>query len=136
MRMLFVDRQIEIKRLKGLLSSSEPSFVIVRGRRRIGKSALIGRVLSDNDIYFEADRTDAIEQIRICAQVISARFPGFADAEYKDWRALLTALNYRVTDRIVLCLDEFPYLVENTPALPSVIQSLLDKGDLKYHLIL
>ena len=134
--MEFVDRKVEIERLKGLLSASKPSFVIVRGRRRIGKSALIGRVLTDKDIYFEADRTDAIEQIRLCAEVISLRFPGFAEAEYKDWRVLLTALNYRVTDRITLCLDEFPYLVENSPSLPSIIQGLLDSGELKYHLIL
>lgn len=134
--MEFVDRKVEIVRLKGLLSAAKPSFVIVRGRRRIGKSALIGRVLTDKDIYFEADRTDAIEQIRLCAGVISTRFPGFAEAEYKDWRALLTSLNYRVTDRITLCLDEFPYLVENSPSLPSIIQGLLDSGELKYHLIL
>lgn len=134
--MEFVDRKEEIRRLKGLLNASKPSFVIVRGRRRIGKSALIGRVLSQNDIYFEADRTDSLEQRRLCAQVISVRYPGFADAEYKDWRALLTALNHRVKERITLCLDEFPYLVENSPALPSVIQGLLDSGELKYHLVL
>lgn len=134
--MKFVDRKEEIERLKRLLNAPEPSFVIIRGRRRIGKSSLIGRVLSEKDIYFEADRTDAIEQMRLCAQVISAHLPGFADVEYKDWRTLLTALNYRITDRITLCLDEFPYLAENTPALPSIIQSMLDNGDLKYHLIL
>ena len=134
--MNFVDRQIEYARLKALLSSQRPVFVIVRGRRRIGKSALIGKVLTEKDIYFEADRTDAIEQMRLCAQVISAHLPGFADAEYKDWRALLTALNYRVTERFTLCLDEFPYLVENTPALPSIIQGLLENDGLKYHLIL
>lgn len=134
--MNFVDRKKEFTRLNALLSSDRPVFVIVRGRRRIGKSALIGRVLTEKDIYFEADRTDAIEQMRLCAQVISAHLPGFADAEYKDWRALLTALNYRVTERFTLCLDEFPYLVENTPALPSIIQGLLENNGLKYHLIL
>ena len=134
--MNFVDRKKEFTRLSALLSSDKPAFVIVRGRRRIGKSALIGRVLTEKDIYFEADRTDAIEQMRLCAQVISEHLPGFADAEYKDWRALLTALNYRVTERFTLCLDEFPYLVENTPALPSIIQGLLENNGLKYHLIL
>ena len=134
--MKFVDRKTETARLTGLLSASSPSFIIVRGRRRIGKSALIGLALSASDIYFEADRTDAVEQMRQLANVIDVRFPGFADAVYKDWRALLTALNHRVTDRITLCLDEFPYLVEHAPALPSVIQGLLDSGTLKYHLIL
>ena len=108
----------------------------MRGRRRIGKSALIKRVLTESDIYFEADRTNTSEQIRQLAAVIAHRFPGFDDAEYRDWRSVLNALNYRATERFTLCLDEFPYLVEKAPALPSVIQGLLDSGTLNYHIVL
>lgn len=58
------------------------------------------------------------------------RFPGFADAQYSGWKALLSALNYR-TEK---CFT-FPYLVENDPSLPSVIQGLLDdaKAPLRYN---
>ncbi len=136
--MEFVDRQKEQQRLKELLHRDSPQFIIVRGRRRIGKSALIGRVLDNDDIYYEADRTAAPNQMRVFSQVVSIRFPGFADAVYADWKALLKAINYRVTGPLTVCLDEFPYLVENTPALPSIIQGLLDddKDPLQYNLIL
>lgn len=132
----FVDRIKEQEKLIGLLSKKEPGFAIVRGRRRVGKSTLIKKVLTDNDIYFEADRTDTATQMSNLSYVISHRFGGFDDASYKDWRALLTALNYRVTERLTLCLDEFPYLVESDPSLPSVIQTFLDSGELKYSIIL
>ena len=134
--MQFVDRKEEIPRLKALLEAEEPSFVIVRGRRRIGKSALIGRVLRETDIYFEADRSDAREQMRLLSQVIAVQFPGFDNAVYTDWRALLQALNYRAGEKFTLCLDEFPYLVEKSPELPSIIQGLLDNAHLKFNLIL
>ena len=136
--MKFVDREKEQQRLKELLGGTSPRFVIVRGRRRIGKSALIGKVLKDSDIYYEADRTAAPNQMLTCSKVISRRYPGFADAVYVDWKALLKAINHRVTEPITICLDEFPYLVENTPALPSIIQGLLDddKEPLRYNLIL
>lgn len=136
--MEFVDRQKEQGRLKELLRRDSPQFIIVRGRRRIGKSALIGKVLNDKDIYYEGDRTAPPNQMRTFSQVVSARFPGFADAVYTDWKALLKALNYRVTESLTVCLDEFPYLVESTPALPSIIQGLLDddKDPLRYNLIL
>lgn len=136
--MEFVDRQKEQRRLKELLHSDSPQFIIVRGRRRIGKSALIGKVLDDKDIYYEGDRTAQPNQMRVFSQVVSARFPGFADAVYADWKALLKAINYRVTESMTVCLDEFPYLVESTPALPSIIQGLLDddKDPLRYNLIL
>ena len=136
--MEFVDRQKEQQRLKELLHRDSRQFIIVRGRRRIGKSALIGRVLDNDDIYYEADRTAAPNQMRVFSQVVSTHFPGFADAVYTDWKALLKAINHRVTGPLTVCLDEFPYLAENTPALPSIIQGLLDddKEPLRYNLIL
>lgn len=121
-----------------LLSQKEPALVIVRGRRRIGKSTLIGNVLRDEDIYFEADRTAPPVQQQNLASVIAHRFGGFDGAVYKDWKTLLKALNARTTERFTLCLDEFPYLVEGSPELPSVVQGLLDdqKDPLRYSLIL
>jgi len=134
--MEFVDRSIEQKKLSGLLSRERPGFAIVRGRRRVGKSELIKHVLTEKDIYFEADKTDAAAQMFNLSYVISNQFEGFNDAQYPNWRALLTALNHRVTKKISLCLDEFPYLVESDPSLPSVIQTLLDSGNLRYNIIL
>ena len=49
--MRFVDREKEIARLQQLLKGDSPYFVIIRGRRRIGKSTLIGKVLCEKDIY-------------------------------------------------------------------------------------
>lgn len=136
--MKFVDRKKEIERIQHLLNSDSPSFVIIRGRRRIGKSTLIGKVLTEKDIYYEADRTDPVNQMAGLSSMVAHVFPGFDDAIYKDWRALFVAINHRVTEKITLCLDEFPYLAEGTPSLPSVIQGLLDSNTdkLKYNLIL
>jgi len=134
--MEFVDRSIEQEKLSGLLSKQHPGFAIIRGRRRVGKSTLIRKVLVEKDIYFEADRTDTSTQMSNLSYVISNQFEGFGDARYPNWRALLTALNHRVTEKMTLCLDEFPYLVESDPSLPSVIQTLLDSGELKYNIIL
>ena len=61
--MKFVDRNKELERLEKLLKADSPAFIIIRGRRRIGKSTLIGKVLKDTDIYFEADRTDPTNQM-------------------------------------------------------------------------
>ena len=48
--MRFVDREKEVARLQQLLKAVSPSFIIIRGRRRIGKSTLIGKVLGNKDI--------------------------------------------------------------------------------------
>lgn len=134
--MEFVDRKTETEHLTRILNGESPCLVIVRGRRRLGKSTLIKRVLTENDIYYEADKTDASNQRSLLANVASLAFSGLDAANYPSWEALFLAINYRVERKITLCLDEFPYLAKISPELPSVIQKLLDSGNLKYNIIL
>lgn len=106
------------------------------GRRRLGKSTLIKRVLSENDVYFLADRSEGQHQRALLAKVIAQVFPDFEKLSYPDWESMFRAVNYRTDKRFTLCLDEFPYLVEQSPELPSVLQKLVDEKQLKYNLVL
>ena len=60
--MKFVDRIDEAARLKDALAREKSSLVVMYGRRRLGKSTLIKRVLSDTDVYFLADRSEGQHQ--------------------------------------------------------------------------
>lgn len=134
--MEFVDRIEESKRLTKALSGKIPSFIVIYGRRRLGKSTLIKRVLSDRDVYFLADLSEASHQRTLLAKIISEAIPGFDSVEYPDWETLLKSVNYRTDEKFTLCLDEFPYLVKQAPELPSVLQRLLDEKILKYNLLI
>ena len=132
----FCDRIEETARLRDALSREKSSLVVVYGRRRLGKSTLIKRVLSDGDVYFLADRSEGQHQRTLLAKVVAQVFPDFDKLTYPDWESLFRALNYRTDKRFTLCLDEFPYLVEQSPELPSVLQKLVDEKQLKYNLVL
>ena len=134
--MKFVDRTDETARLKETLAREKSSLAVLYGRRRLGKSTLIKRVLSDTDVYFLADRSEAQHQRILLAKMIAQVFPDFDKLTYPDWEAIFRALNYRADRRFTLCLDEFPYLVEQSPELPSVLQKLVDEKQLKYNLVL
>ena len=134
--MIFVDRVEETSRLKGALAGEKPALVVVYGRRRLGKSTLIKRALSDNDVYFLADRSEEQHQRALLAKVIAQIFSDFDKLTYPDWESLFRAINFRTEKRFTLCLDEFPYLVEQSPDLPSVMQKLVDEKQLKYNLVL
>ena len=134
--MNFVDRIEETARLRDALSREKSSLVVVYGRRRLGKSTLIKRVLSDSDVYFLADRSEGQHQRILLAKVVAQVFPDFDKLTYPDWESLFRAVNYRTDKRFTLCLDEFPYLVEQSPELPSVLQKLVDEKQLKYNLVL
>ena len=134
--MKFVDRIDEAARLKDALAREKSSLVVMYGRRRLGKSTLIKRVLSDNDVYFLADRSEGQHQRVLLAKVIAQVFPDFDKLTYPDWESMFRAVNYRTEKRFTLCLDEFPYLVEQSSELPSVLQKLVDEKQLKYNLVL
>ena len=134
--MNFVDRIEETARLRDALSREKFSLVVVYGRRWLGKSTLIKRGLSDSDVYFLSDRSEGQHQRILLAKVVAQVFPDFDKLVYPDWESLFRAVNYRTDKRFTLCLDEFPYLVEQSPELPSVLQKLVDEKQLKYNLVL
>ena len=87
--MKFVDRIDEATRLKDSLVREKSSLVVIYGRRRLGKSTLIKRVLSDTDVYFLADRSESQYQRTLLAKVIAQIFPDFDKLTYPDWELIM-----------------------------------------------
>ncbi len=134
--MEFVDRKKEIHRLQKALESEKKRFIVIYGRRRVGKSALVKRVLKDGkDVYFEADLDEPAIQMSQLVTTIRMTYPEFADATYQSWEAILMHFNSICDDNATLCLDEFPYIVKKNPAFPSILQRLLDSGNFRFNLI-
>ncbi len=134
--MKFVNRTEETKRLKQVLSADKSTFTVVYGRRRLGKSTLITRVLNDNDVYYLADQTEASLQREVLAKMIAVIIPGFDKVIYPSWNVFFDTLNDRTTQMFTLCIDEFPYLVRSSPDLSSVLQNKLDSKKLKFNLVI
>ena len=135
--MKFLDRKEEIAELERVLNHDTPAkFVVVYGRRRLGKSTLIKRVLTPQDIFYMAgDLVDAV-QLEMLQNLISQKFPEIGMARFTGWEELFLMLNRLTTEQFTLCLDEFPYMVKHSPELPSVLQKVLDKKELRYNLII
>ncbi len=125
----FWDRADEQARLRGFLAAAGGGLAVLYGRRRCGKSTLLQRVLENTAVYFQADQREAPLQMRALAQALSRFVAGFDRASYADWDDLLAALYARVPGPLCICLDEFPYLVQVAPSLPSVLQRYVDRPD-------
>ena len=125
--MKFVDRIKEQEVLQAALESNVSNFIVIYGRRRLGKSTLIRRVLKKGDTYFEASLSEKTTQIGLLARTIALDYPGFDKPVYSDWEDILMAFNFRCKENATLVLDEFPYLVQKDTALPSTLQRFLDR---------
>lgn len=125
--MKFVDRIKEQEALRTTLDSSTSNFIVIYGRRRLGKSTLIRRSLKDGDIYFEASLSEKASQLSLLARAVATEYPGFDKPVYSDWEDIIMTFNYRCKENATIVLDEFPYLVQKDPALPSTLQRILDR---------
>ncbi len=136
MRLHFMNRTREITKLTRALSSPDSSLVVIYGRRRCGKSTLLQHVAKKTDIYFLADQQEAPLQIQSLAVEIGRTIPGFGQANYPSWKVLLSALQHQAKKGTTLIIDEFPYLVQKSPELPSIIQKLIDNQQNKTNIII
>lgn len=134
---MFVNRINEIKRIGTALQQKDSVLLAVYGRRRCGKSTLIKKVINESDIYFSADLREKSLQIEAFAKTIEKLVNGFSKLKYPDWDSLFRNLQNTLNQKITICIDEFPYLVKNSPELPSILQNIIDnKVNDKFNLIL
>lgn len=123
-RSRFVNREKELDTLQAQFQSNTANLLVIYGRRRLGKSALVREGIQDRDdaVYWQATEETPEAQLGNFVETASEVFPQVADIQ-RDWEALLRALGRE--DAIVV-LDEFPYLVQSDDALPSKIQRVWD----------
>ncbi|MFC4541771.1 ATP-binding protein [Halosolutus amylolyticus] len=120
----FVDRERELDDLESRYDADRAEFVVLYGRRRLGKSELVRRSIADRDdaVYYQAIESTAQNQLEGFVDAASDAFPALRDVR-RDWEALLGALGDR--DAIVV-IDEFPFLLEEDGSLPSRVQRVWD----------
>jgi AAA+ ATPase superfamily predicted ATPase len=129
---MFVGRAQELARLRKEFATNRPSLLVVYGRRRIGKSTLLREAAKDSPhVLYQATRVTAALNLEALKTEI-ARSLGGNDLlnGLGDWLSVLTYLAQRAEAMpgLVVVLDEFPYLVEVDPSLPSVLQKFWDSG--------
>ena len=137
MKTSFFNRDDEQRRLRRFLALDGGGLAVVYGRRRCGKSTLIQHVAGPGDLYFLADQRERLLQMESLAREVQRVISGFAAARYPSWEALIETLDARAPTEFNLLLDEFPYLVQASPELPSLIQRYLDApGSRKLNILL
>jgi AAA+ ATPase superfamily predicted ATPase len=125
------DRAAEWNGLVSFAADARPAATlgVVSGRRRQGKSYLLQALTAAlGGIYFPAlELTEAVS-LRLFAEEL-IRFSGSPVPSFRDWLEAIPYLFRLVGDRAAtVVIDEFPFLVKASPALPSIIQRELGPG--------
>ncbi|GFO95990.1 hypothetical protein ig2599ANME_0174 [groundwater metagenome] len=135
----FINRKDELNFLNKRYSSSTPEFIILYGRRRVGKTELIKQFIKNKPaVYFLADRQIDRENLRQMqrSMAIYLSEPLFEKADIGDYYELFSEFIKRTKERVVFVIDEFQYLIESNAAIPSIFQKLWDEILVKTNIFL
>lgn len=126
---MFYGREIERKKLCTMFQTDGQMISLIYGRRRIGKSELIKQVLKETEIksiYYECKQTTEQNNVDSLAELISELFE-FPKPAFDNMEVLLQFLFQKAEkEQLILVLDEYPYLRENSKGLDSILQSVID----------
>lgn len=140
--MQFVDRQEELGFLEREYGQPSFRFIPLYGRRRVGKTRLVREFIKNKAaIYFLADTVSGQEQLKNLGRAIGEYFNDriLIEGGFRDWEQFFRYIREKsMKTRLVLAIDEFPYLVNATRAISSIFQKGIDTHlkDTKLFLIL
>lgn len=128
--MKFIGRKEELGKLEAEYQR-DGSFVVVYGRRRVGKTTLIKEFIKNKTaFYYLATEELEVQSMKRLAGVIGRATNNslLNKAVFNDWLDLFQLVaDYKPNEKKVLVIDEFPYLVKTNPAFPSILQNAWDE---------
>ena len=129
---MFVGRQNELKRLEGIYDSGKFECVILHGRLRTGKTALLREFLKDKkSLYFTARETSARENLEDLSRLTdSAMPPSPAHAnDIYDYNDIFTRVFYASrSERVVFAIDDYQFLAAAQKGISELICGQIDRN--------
>lgn len=125
-----IGREQELNALEKLYASNKFEFAVIYGRRRIGKTALINHFLdSKKAIYFIGLESNAKQNLENLSKSIMEYSNGIeTETSFLSFQAALEYV-FRLAqkERLIIAIDEYPYVARSSKSLASTLQLLIDK---------
>jgi AAA+ ATPase superfamily predicted ATPase len=137
----FIGRKAELDRLLSLYKKGSPGLAVIKGRRRIGKSRLIGEfarlaskqtfwsfagLAPEDGVSAQAQRDHFGRQIALTLKIPPVTFG--------DWSDALEHLSLHLKDGDIVLFDEISWMGSNDPSFIPKLKAWWDKQTI--HLVL
>jgi AAA+ ATPase superfamily predicted ATPase len=136
----FINRERELAALNEQYASDGASFMVIYGRRRVGKTTLIKEFIQDKRaLYFLANEENETISMKRFTETLSdyTGQENLKNASFYNWRNLFDVfLKYDQNEKKLLIFDELPYLVNANPAFPSILQLVWDQWFQNHNIML
>lgn len=123
-----IGRKEELKKLETMYLSPKFEFLTMYGRRRIGKTTILKKFASKYpSIFFSAQEKNDSLNLFDFSKLLQTYFEGHFISSFSNWENAFEYIsNKSDTQKIVLIIDEFPFLAEPNPSIKSILQHTID----------
>ena len=109
---LFIGRNAELTFLEKLYNSNKFEMLIMHGRRRVGKSYLLGHFAGlhqKNTVYFTGDKSSEKTNVQtFCEELNKVLNAGDFVKSFEKWTDIYSFIkNTEIKERLVIIIDEF-----------------------------
>ncbi|PIV62281.1 ATP-binding protein [Candidatus Roizmanbacteria bacterium CG_4_9_14_0_8_um_filter_34_12] len=129
--MKFINRTSEISFIQKEVDASKSSFIIIYGKRRIGKTELIKESAKNRKLlYFlgrQVNNKDNLDQLSKTCSVFFNE-PILIGQPFLNWDQFFSFLAVRLNKNTLIVFDEYPYFVSAQPGLSTIFQKWWDES--------
>ena len=127
----FIGRKIELESLEAAYAKDNFQMCILYGRRRVGKTTLINEFIRGKDhISFTAIKGSLSRNLDLFGESVLDYFmPGMTGFNFKDIKDIFQIISKNIGDqKLIIAIDELPYLAEADESFLSLLQIEIDKN--------
>lgn len=124
---MFVGREEELGLLQDLYASEKFEFLVLYGRRRVGKTSLLWHFSQNkNVIFFSAQEKNDSLNLSDFSALIQNHFSDNSYGTFSSWQNALNYIGDNADERLLVVIDEFPYIASENPSVKSILQHTID----------
>ena len=123
-----IGRLDELNQLERFYNSSKFEFLTMYGRRRIGKTTILREFAGRHKaLFFSAQEKNDSLNLLDFSKMVQTFFEGSFISSFQNWEAAFEYITGKISDKkLVLIIDECPFLAEPNPSIKSILQHTID----------
>lgn len=124
-----IGREKELSVIEEKCASGRFEFLVMYGRRRVGKTTILNEIAKRHDtIFFSAQEKNDELNLEDFSRAIENHYDGRYFATFRNWQSALDYITERLSGekRTVLIIDEFPFIAFQNPSIKSIFQHTID----------
>ena len=128
---MFIGREEELRFLNERYASSKAEFIVLYGRRRVGKTETLREFSKDKPhVFFSCTQTTDKTQLRnFSGRMLQEDIPARKYvSQFEEWEEAFRSVSDLPfgEKKKLLIIDEFPEMCKGNKSIPSILQNLWD----------